>query len=138
MSGKVAHSHKVRHKMHSAHRQNGLLTMGNLLGALEEAEPEPATSAYNFSNMFGALEDVEHAMKEKAEKRLEAALKKAEKERKALEKAGLEAAAKAPVLVVSSRGRSIKKPQSYKETGIKRKGGKRTRRTHKKNKRSSK
>jgi hypothetical protein len=142
MSGKGPHKNKKHHKVQPGRPIQSLMRMGNLLDAIEEVakpietakpEPTPAKSAYNFSNMFGALEGVKQAMKEKEEKKLEAALKKAEKEKKALEKAGLETAAKASVLTISSKGRRFEKPPSYKETVTKR-----TRTTHKKNKRSSK
>ena len=102
-------------------KPRGLVSMGNLMEALEEE-----TNAFSsFGNIFGALENVEGEMKAKEMKKVERELKKKEREAKALEKAGLAAAASMPIFAVSSKGRSIKRPKSYKETGS-RKGGRRT------------
>lgn len=102
-------------------KSRGLVSMGNLLEALEED-----TNAFaSFGNMFGALEGVEDEMKAKEIKKVERELKKKEREARAAEKAGLAAAASMPIFAISSRGRSIKKPKSYSVTGS-RKGGRRT------------
>ena len=113
--------HIFKQKHSKSTKPRGLVSMDNLMDALEEE-----TNAFaDFRNMFGALENVEGEMKAKEMKKVERELKRKEREAKALEKAGLAAAASMPIFTVSSRGRSIKKPKSYKETGS-RKGGRRT------------
>lgn len=113
--------HHFKQSHSKSTKPRGLVSMGNLMKALEE----DTNSFPDLGNMFGALENVEGEIKTKEMKKVERELKKKEREAKALEKAGLAAAASMPIFAVSSRGRTIKKPKSYKITGS-RKGGRRT------------